>query len=211
MTPRIVIKLGGSLLSHSSTPSTLRSLLDDSFKRHQVFLIVGGGELVEAVRDLDAVHSFAQEMLHWVSVDLMGSTMTLVSQWFKDADVIESQEQLAFVNASGIAGLCLVMPSAFYRRGDQRLPQNWGTTSDSIAAILAVQLGIKDLVLLKSCMIDETIDGDLAAERQVVDSHFPTVAKDLCVRLIGFKSTIMSDVLQTAISSDGGEVDTRLV
>ncbi len=187
MTPRVVIKLGGSLLSHSSTPLLLRSLLDDSFQSHQVFLIVGGGELVEAVRELDAVHLFEQEPMHWVSVDLMGSTMTLVSQWFADAEVIMSPEQLAFANASGVAGLYLVMPSAFYRRGDQRLPQNWGTTSDSIAALLAVQLGIQDLVLLKSCVIDETIDLDVAAERQIVDLYFPTIAKDLCVRWIGIK------------------------
>ncbi len=61
---RTVFKLGGSLLHQPDWPSRLASWLRAQ-PPGDYFGIVGGGEVVEGLRDLDRVHSLSESRMHW--------------------------------------------------------------------------------------------------------------------------------------------------
>ena len=82
---------------------------------------------------------------------------------------------------------------AFARADERRpgsLPHCWDVTSDSLAARVAVVLGARRLVLLKSVSLPEAMDWPGAAGRGYVDGYFPPVlsaAPRLTVELVNFR------------------------
>jgi hypothetical protein len=68
-----VLKIGGSLLSQSDWPSRLNHWLQTQ-PAGLYFTIVGGGEAIEAMRDLDRIHTLDQTAMHWRCIDLLDAT-----------------------------------------------------------------------------------------------------------------------------------------
>ena len=64
-------------------------------------------------------------------------------------------------------------------RGPDPLAASWDVTSDSIAARIAVLLGARRLILLKSVGLSADIDRDEAARLGLVDAMFPQIASEL--------------------------------
>ena len=60
-----VIKLGGSLLEWPGMPVAFRRWLARQAPAASV-LIAGGGQIVEALRQLDAALGLSQETMHWL-------------------------------------------------------------------------------------------------------------------------------------------------
>jgi hypothetical protein len=54
-----------------------------------------------------------------------------------------------------------------------RLPANWSSTSDSIAARLGQAIGANELVLLKSATLSPPVNRRAAAQTGYVDAFFP--------------------------------------
>lgn len=162
MTKIRVLKLGGSLLTRKEWPQRLRAWLSGQPAALNL-LVVGGGEIVEAVRDLDSVHQFSPAFAHWLCVDLLSATMQIASCLLPEMPVIANPEQLhvtlASVHTSTPPITCLVHVNAFYGRSvtTPLLPEDWSTTSDSLAAWLAVQVNADELVLFKSVAHPEGI------------------------------------------------------
>jgi 5-(aminomethyl)-3-furanmethanol phosphate kinase len=159
-----ILKLGGSLLVRPEWPARLRAWLRTEPAAVNL-LIVGGGEIVDAVRDLDAVHHLDQVELHWLCVDLLAATFQISSQLLPEFELIHDSQQLQNLFASlgttagakrgageSQAGNYLVQVAAFYSRTIHTtlLEEGWSTTSDSLAAWLASQSQADELVLLKS-------------------------------------------------------------
>ena len=204
-----VIKLGGSLLELPD----LRSRFEAWFARQRPavnVMIVGGGELVEAVRGIDQQQSLDAAFVHWVSIDLMATTAKLASEILGIGRLIAtSQELSAFLGGIGTLGdgaeplVAVLQPSAYYCREDAArdgcdLPEDWSCTSDSIAAWLATQVGACELVLLKSTAVDgecsRAVSGDqleLLSQSGVVDAAFPRFARDVAsVQLVNLRDAI---------------------
>lgn len=161
MTMISVIKLGGSLLDLPDLDARWNQFLEVEQLHGIVLLIVGGGNIVEAIRFYDSIHSLDSVQSHWLCVDLMNSTAALLSLLLKDVAVIHQANQLDswlqdHGNLDGQHGSrchsAIIAPSAFYSRElrSDQLPQSWDTTSDSISALLARIVGAKQLILLKS-------------------------------------------------------------
>jgi aspartokinase-like uncharacterized kinase len=73
----------------------------------------------------------------------------------------------------------ILAPRRFLEEDDGRadaLPPCWGVTSDSIAARVAVRLGARELVLLKSVTPPTHADRADAARLGLVDAEFPRVS-----------------------------------
>lgn len=156
--PTRVLKLGGSLLSLPDIGWRTRSWLA-SQEPAENRIIAGGGEIVEAVRDLATVHPLPDDYWHWLCIDLLQSTFSLACRLFPDADAVETTDQflrLFDLGRDAKQNCAIVNPAAFYTKTNHRslplmLPESWDTTSDSIAALLARMLNAEELVLLKSC------------------------------------------------------------
>lgn len=178
---RRVVKLGGSLLVREDLTDRLRQW-HAAEPRGETLLIVGGGELIDAVRRLDRVRRGDPAEVHWRCVSLLQATFETVCEWFPDWASIVTAAQFRQQLRDGFARdrPTLVSVSAFYRRDSAAgLPEDWRTTTDAIAAYLAHQVDADELVLLKSCEVDSSADiADLAAPG-IVDSAFPAAAEGL--------------------------------
>ncbi|TWU47498.1 Amino acid kinase family protein [Rubripirellula tenax] len=174
---RRVIKIGGSLLLRSD----LSALVDRWIARQspaENLLIVGGGELIDAIRRLDHVHALNGDDVHWLCVDLLGATFQIARKLWPSAPFVDDAQSLVQRLEHGfvIQRPTLIMVSCFYRRGcDTVLPNDWRTTSDAIAAHLGMMVGADEVVLLKSCAVDATAGLDRLVADGVVDASLPLV------------------------------------
>ncbi len=183
-----VVKLGGSLLNFDGLVPALRSWLAGQPAIASV-MVVGGGSLADAIRDASTRHPLDDEAAHWLCIRLLGVTAELVARLLPEARLIRRLDELCPV--SGGPGFWILEPESFLRdEASQvvanRLPHTWDVTSDSIAARLAVALGTRELVLLKSGL-PPTSDLDEAARSGYVDAYFPRAAQGVpavrCVNL----------------------------
>lgn len=189
-----VIKIGGSLLRSGSLARRVDDLLD-SLSPARNLSIVGGGELIDAVRNLDRVHPLDQAKVHWQCVDLLRTTFHWLSDQLDHWDACATRKQFEQLCRDSLdpatrdqAERHLIAVDSFYHRDlDTPLPENWDTTTDAIAGLLATRVQADELVLLKSCQVDESLGLIDAAERGVVDPAIARMEKMLPpVRMIHF-------------------------
>ena len=180
---RRVVKLGGSLLARDDLitrlPQFLSQLSAAANEPVETLLVVGGGELVEAIRSLDRIRPGDPETIHWICVDLMETTTDLVRGWFPNWKVVGSPEELQTCISTGFGTdlPTFVSASSFYHRGtDSALPTDWRTTSDSIAAQLSIEVDADELVLLKSCNVDPRATIEELVTAGIVDETMPMIA-----------------------------------
>ncbi|MCO8125213.1 protein kinase [Stieleria sp. TO1_6] len=194
---RRVLKIGGSLLLQESLIETLQSWLQ-SQPPAQTIAIVGGGELIDAIRRLDARHPADPSWVHWQCVGLLRTTFEWTSAQLSQWSTCSTRQQFqrlksqasnsAVVGSQSQSSVTLVAVDSFYQSGDDPpLPEDWTTTTDAIAGWLAIMLAADELVLLKSCAIEDGLSITELAERGVVDAALPGLADQLPpLRLIDF-------------------------
>jgi aspartokinase-like uncharacterized kinase len=177
MSRRRVVKVGGSCLANPQ----LVALLTNWLARQQPaenWIVVGGGECIEAMRELAARFALAEETMHWRCVGLLRATFEILGELFPDWEVIESAEQFQRRSACEPAIGCIrVAVDTFYRETPGSvhvLPVGWETTTDAIAAYLAGRIAAAELVLLKSCA-PELLAADVVtlSQRGIVDAALP--------------------------------------
>lgn len=165
-------------------------------------IVAGGGQAVEAIRELDAVHRFPSKLTHWLCVDLMSATAKLASELLRLEKLICSEAELRdFLSPTApVPSVACIQPTAYYTpaialREHCVLPESWDCTSDSIAAWLASSLDADQLVLLKSVDSDCFDSSRLSSEAilklasvNTVDPIFPSACKSLSdVRIVNLR------------------------
>ncbi len=187
---KLVVKVGGSLLTRPDLGPAIANWLDQRLAgrqlQTQVNLIVGGGAVIDAFRQLDAIHSLDPISLHWQCVAALRHTGEILAELISDSVVINSAAAFNAHRRSATAvGRFVIIPDVFYHRSSgDGLPCDWRTTSDSIAALLADKIGADRLVLLKSCDIPQSIDLSEAARREIIDPIFATMVRSDRVEII---------------------------
>ena len=175
---RRVVKVGGSLLLNADLPSRLSSWLS-SQQRAETLMIVGGGELIDAMRRLDRVQPCDPVKLHWRCVDLLQTTFQFMKDWFPAWHAVESAAEFRQALDTGFSSdrPTLIAVDSFYRAdSNDRLPTDWRTTTDAIAGLLAIQSASDELVLLKSCPVDDSLSINDLAAAGIVDQALPLIA-----------------------------------
>ncbi|TVQ00522.1 MAG: hypothetical protein EA381_07410 [Planctomycetaceae bacterium] len=162
-----VFKVGGSLLTNPHLPRWLAGQLA-GYER--VAVVVGGGEMIDAVRRLDAIHRLDPVPTHWLCVRMLRHTAELLASWIPDAGLIDTAERWQWYLSTRPLGRFVVVPDTFYHAasGDS-LPCDWTSTSDSIAGLLAHKLGSKHLVLCKSTPVAADLSLQQATDRGIID------------------------------------------
>ncbi len=200
-----VVKLGGSLLQRNSWPGALTAWLAVQPPRRNL-LIVGGGEVAEAVRRWDAIHGLSSADSHWLAISGMSLTARLAVKLLPQARLTDSWARVQnFITAADRQpSLLLFDPAPFLESTEPTLPgeplaASWDVTSDSIAARIATVLAAGELVLLKSCLpAKETASLEQATEDSYVDRAFARFARALpIVRFVhlsnaGFPETLLT-------------------
>jgi 5-(aminomethyl)-3-furanmethanol phosphate kinase len=184
-TRRKVIKLGGSALFSGSSwiPSLSRLLKEESDAR--VYVIVGGGDIVEGVRTLHRhAPSLDEEFLHWECVRLLDSTFEIAPKLLPLDGVIHDIANDNFIELrtedQGSSGAFWVRVGGFYSKElldtipvKYRPAHNWDTTTDALAVLLGIQVNAVEVILLKSCELDPSLTLAEAAAQGIVDPECP--------------------------------------
>ncbi len=186
-----VVKLGGSLLLRSDWPQRLRNWLVRQ-SAASTLIVVGGGELIESIRELDRAHAFSQHFTHWICIDMLTHTAQIAAQLLPEFPQLAAPEELqawiARDSRSIGTSVAVVKVAAFYSRQcyDQRLPEDWTTTTDSLAALLADQIEAAELVLLKSTgFSSESSNAAELSHLGIIDAAFPKIVpRKLHLRLV---------------------------
>lgn len=166
---RVVVKIGGSLLTRPHWRRVVGSLLDDLPAPRVI--VVGGGPLVDGLRVIDAAEPLPADLVHRLAVACMGHTAGIVAEAL-DLPLVAEPDATAGPTA------VLDAPEWLARRGRlDRLPVGWHVTSDSIAAFVAAECG-GGLLLVKSVAPPLDQVGQLG-ESGWVDAFFPTAARHI--------------------------------
>ncbi|MBX3414375.1 MAG: hypothetical protein KF708_16930 [Pirellulales bacterium] len=182
-----VIKLGGSLLDEPSLRRQFSTWLAQQTPARNL-VVVGGGALVDAIRDIDRRQQLGEKAAHWLAIDAMSVTAHIAVALVELPLVERMATWEASAAATAIVDVRHFLAEQEPRQPGERLPYGWSVTSDSIAARLATTLGACELVLLKSTLPEATESLAAIAKSGFVDEHFAVAAADLPrVRLVNLK------------------------
>jgi 5-(aminomethyl)-3-furanmethanol phosphate kinase len=179
---RVVIKIGGATLFHPAGFKAELCALSGLYSDAQVWVIVGGGELVEAMRTVHRlVPELNEEEMHWRCVELLDHTWSITKEIFPIGSSIASREELSQTSEQrDIPGFFLVRVQSFYSRTSCSLlpsswqpKSNWRTTTDSLAWLLAKIIGADRVILVKQCECDSSLSLAQASELGVIDQELP--------------------------------------
>ncbi|RUL88221.1 amino acid kinase family protein [Tautonia sociabilis] len=178
--PILVVKLGGSLLDWPGLPAAIDAFLKAQARR-RILIVVGGGAIVDAIRDLDRIHQLGQERSHALALRAMDLTARVAEGLLPGLTVVELPEELP--PCWELGGIPVLAPRRLLDRDDHEsaspLPHHWDVTSDSISARIADLLGAEELLLLKSTAAPAGLDLAGASSLGLVDPLFPLVAEPI--------------------------------
>jgi aspartokinase-like uncharacterized kinase len=155
LNPIIVVKVGGSLMNWPELGPQLKLWLP-TLATGQILIVPGGGATADVVRDLDRCHRLGEEAAHWLALQALTLNAhflaTILTSW--RARVVDNLPEAKLVwSTIGLPVLDLLQFAEHDEWHPGRLPHLWSTTSDSLAARVAVQFEARRLILLKSAHI----------------------------------------------------------
>jgi 5-(aminomethyl)-3-furanmethanol phosphate kinase len=183
-----VAKIGGSLLTAPNLAQRLRTWLEAETAAQpgtHFVLLVGGGRLVDMVREIDARVPLGDEAAHQIAIALMDVSSQIVASMLPELSCTADFDEL--LQRIETPGITLFQPARFMvevepHHAGLRLPASWMVTSDSIAARLAIMLGAKELVLAKSSPPPgdaSPVAISLWAESGYVDAYLPRLSAEI--------------------------------
>ena len=177
---RVVIKIGGATLFQTSGfEAELRSLLAN-YENTQIWILVGGGDLVEAMRTAHKIYPVLDhEEMHWRCVELLDYTWNMARDIFTPGVAIANRENLDRCKQfRELPEVYWVRVQSFYNRFERegfpdwwRPESSWNTTTDALAWLLAKIIDADRVILLKQCDCEALSSLDEAANRGVIDSE----------------------------------------
>ena len=182
----LVMKVGGSLLAEPGAMRRVADWLPLTARPGQTrILIAGGGESVEAVRRIDAANALSAEAAHWAAIAMMDANAFLLADWFPSFRI---HDQIPTKAGDWILQCGRHLREIEPHASGERLRIGWQTTSDSIAARVAVQHAA-GLILLKHTLARPYASLSQALLAGAVDPETPRIAASLAsVRLVGVVS-----------------------
>ncbi|WP_020185168.1 hypothetical protein [Methylopila sp. 73B] len=165
--PSPIVKLGGSLLA----APTLRAALD-ACAAARAFVVPGGGPFADAVRRAQSEVGFDDRAAHGMAILAMEQTALALASLRPALRLRAEADEVVTAVRDGQGGLWA--PSRMALGAD--VPASWDVTSDSLALWLALTLGAKRLVLVKSAPAAAGAGPRGWVEAGLVDPYFPTLA-----------------------------------
>mgnify|MGYP006169438185 FL=1 len=180
-----VVKLGGSLLRDPLLPAWLERLATRG--AGQTVIVPGGGPFADAARAAQQQWHVGDVCAHNMAVLGMAQTAHLLHGLEPRLALADSESELRARLDEGRAAIWL--PLSLQRAAPDALT-TWDVTSDSLAAWLALRLGARSVVLVKSCALPAQATPAELAAAGIVDRAFPGYAGQ-CARA-GITCTVLT-------------------
>ena len=167
----IVVKFGGSFFSRPDWPELARGLADAATAAAPRTIVVGGGPVVEGLREVDRIRRGDDRLLHDLAIAGMGITARLVAETVGLPLVARPPE------GRGTPAAILDL-SAWIADEPGRvagLPASWRVTSDSLAARVAARHGLG--LILAKCTAPPVEGLEGLVEAGWIDPCFPDAAR----------------------------------
>lgn len=166
----LVVKVGGSLIESGRLADTLALL---ARARRGLVLVPGGGPFADAVRAAQAEQGLDDATAHRMAILAMHQSALMMAGLCGRLVAVETLAEMRRTVASGRIPVWL--PLALSAR-DRSIPADWSITSDGLAARLAERLGVREVALLKSCLVVPGRSAEELAAAGIVDPLFPGIA-----------------------------------
>ena len=181
-----VIKLGASLLTMPNLKQKFQKWCREN-PHPLTLIIVGGGPVVDAVRQVHLANPLSEAFAHWVCIDLLQHTAHIAHQVLGNADLYETMADLqqpfsgSKVNSTTPIIAIVQVGICFAREyPNMGLPESWDVTSDSLAAAFSNMYAAEELVVMKSCDAPhDEADLESLSEVRFVDPYFADLAEDI--------------------------------
>ncbi len=162
-----IVKLGGSFVASTALPDWLRAV---ERAAGRVVLVPGGGPFADAVRVAQQVMGFDDVAAHEMALLAMtqyGRALVSLGR-----GLVMAESAAAIRAAVAAARVPVWSPVASALRG-AGVAESWSVTSDSLALVLARELGAARVVLVKQRAATPDADPALLAQEGLVDQAFP--------------------------------------
>jgi len=184
-----VIKIGGaSLFSPSEDFANVKHFVNELQRDSidQWFVVFGGGDTVESMRTLHHRHPELDPVrMHWRCIELLSATADVACELFDFQQRIDCKRLLDLAIAERKPGAYLVDVSSYYHPDllvsipASLVPsENWDTTSDSLAWLLALYIRSNELLLMKKPDCSSVLTISQAAEEGIVDPQLPLLCEN---------------------------------
>lgn len=141
-----VIKIGGSLLNDREALARTISALEAIAASRAIIVVPGGGPFANAVRAVDERLTLSNDDAHWMAILGMEQFAVILASRIRHAALVHDRGEIA--RARTERKIPVLAPYRWLRESDP-LPHSWDVTSDSIAAWFAIEIGARQLVLIK--------------------------------------------------------------
>lgn len=173
-----IVKVGGSLLTLPDLAMRLRKLFA-ALDTDRIFVVAGGGEAARLVRNWDLTHQLDEEVAHWLAIESMSLTASLLANLLADAALVVDHRSADNNVLKG--GVSILVPRSIldelHHGKREPLPVGWDCTSDSIAGWIATQWKVDSIVLAKSVDAPRESSTPSESEPAAVDAYFDSIIK----------------------------------
>ena len=173
-----IVKVGGSLLTLPDLAMRLRKMFA-ALDTDRIFVIAGGGEAARLVRNWDLTHQLDEEAAHWLAIESMSLTASLLADILADAALVVDQRSADNNVRKGLVSI--LVPRSILNELNhgtrEPLPVGWDCTSDSIAGWIATQWKVDTIVHAKSVHAPRESSILSESEPAAVDAYFDSIIK----------------------------------
>ena len=175
----IVIKLGGSL-SQSDTLIRCLYSIEQNYLDRAVVIVPGGGAFADQVRSAQQRWQFDDQAAHRMAILAMQQMALLInglkSEFYIARSVTGIREQLYNQKI-------VIWSPDIVELDNASIQASWDITSDSLAAWLAKALSARELILVKSAMIDPSLSLKQLAKQGIIDKGFCEFVKQATFKI----------------------------
>jgi len=165
-----VIKLGGSLMNDIESLTHCLNTIEQKVK-DKVVIVPGGGLFADQVRLAQKQWQFNDEIAHHMAILAM-QQMALLFQSIKASFVI--RHKLSTIDENSI----IIWSPDIQQLNQAGVKPSWDITSDSLAAWLANQLDVDELILVKSAKLPINMTIHQMQKQGLVDRAFDQYIQD---------------------------------
>ncbi|WP_428354140.1 uridylate kinase [Methyloprofundus sp.] len=162
----IVLKLGGSLLSHAALSQFLQLAIQQG--NGQLVIVPGGGVFADQVRLTQQQWQYNDRTAHYMAILAMQQVALLYQGICAELVIVNHIEKVR----SCMPQQVVVWSPLASELDAAGIPASWDVTSDTLAAWLAVELAIDQLILVKSTNFSNTSSLQDLSALGIIDNAF---------------------------------------